>query len=111
VDFLNLIFTDVIIFACFPIDFLRKSSTLLFFCDFESSSSFLSVSDNFSPLLFVYCYFPAESRLKHLLSGFRSVRQVFINGLEAERRGEKSTYTGRLSYESNVSLANLNGIE
>jgi hypothetical protein len=41
--------------------------------------------------------FLAESRLKHLLSVFYSVIQLFINELKAERRNEKATYRGRLS--------------
>jgi hypothetical protein len=36
-------------------------------------------------------YFPAESRLKDVLSGFRSVDQSFTSRLKAERRGEKGT--------------------
>jgi hypothetical protein len=51
-----------------------------------------------------YVSLPAESGLKHLFSGFYSVKQVFINKLNAERRGKRSTYTGRLSYENNVSF-------
>jgi hypothetical protein len=53
----------------------------------------------------------AESGLKHLLSGFCYVSQAFMSRLEAERRGEKSTYTGRLSYENNVSLIRQDGFE
>jgi hypothetical protein len=48
--------------------------------------------------------YPAESRLKRLLSGFRAVKQVVISRLKAERRGEKVTYRGRLSYKNNDSI-------
>jgi hypothetical protein len=39
--------------------------------------------------------FLAERRLKHLLSVFLSVIQVFISKLKAERRDEKVIYRGR----------------
>jgi hypothetical protein len=40
----------------------------------------------------------AESRLKGLLSGLRSIGQLFISRLKAERRDEKKNCVGRLSY-------------
>jgi hypothetical protein len=39
------------------------------------------------------------------------VKQAFTNRLKTERRGEKGTYTGRLSYKKDVSLTKQNGIE
>jgi hypothetical protein len=37
-------------------------------------------------------FFPAESRLKRLLSGFHSEKQVLISRLKAERWGKKVIY-------------------
>jgi hypothetical protein len=39
--------------------------------------------------IMMFSSFPAESRLKHLISGFRFITQLFTAKLKAERWGEK----------------------